>query len=560
MLGENLSSLLVRARRAAFQISSGLQLLWYRRIWGMDLGQGLKLSRSARLDRTNPTGIHIGDWTAIAFNASVLSHDMQRNRHADTRIGSHCFVGAHAIIMPGVTIGDHCVVGAGSVVMADVPAGSVVSGNPARIVRSNIVTGRWGITDAAFLAGEAAQGRPPAAAPGAAASARPGTARPRLARAALLALARAEQPAFDAAALALPLADCGIDSFGLINLRTAIEAQLGRTIGDADWQALHCLADLLDDGPAVPAAPAPAAQPAPQPAPVMPAPPATAVAPAEAGERRHYLVNQPHMAMRGLAEPWLMKEIGDLHWAALTRDLGTSSSALADSTGARLYATFTRVQWRSTGPLVDFRESEPLTLETTLSRYGAAMFFSALSGRGAVSALEGRVMSSFAKYGEAGVNTSLLKGQPVIPAGARAAVHATMPDFALEYRARRASDPGPALFECDYDLLPPHDINGVGLLYFAAYPTIMELCLMRHAGRGFATDWSLVERDICYFANADPAETLRFRLHALAQSGDALHYTASLARSSDGRLMALSHATKHRVDLPLPGQPLAPRV
>ena len=42
------------------------------------------------------------------------------------------FVGAGAVILPGVTIGKHAVVGAGAVVLADVQAGETVAGVPAR--------------------------------------------------------------------------------------------------------------------------------------------------------------------------------------------------------------------------------------------------------------------------------------------------------------------------------------------------------------------------------------------------------------------------------------------
>lgn len=153
-----ISEILVAAKRAGFQFMSELQRQFYNRAWGMHLGRGVKISRSAKLDLTNPRGIHVGDWTILTFNSCLLSHDMQSNRRLDTRIGSHCFVGARAIIMPGVTIGNHCVVGAGSVVTSDVPANSMVCGNPARVVRSDIVTGRWGITDATFLALEAERG------------------------------------------------------------------------------------------------------------------------------------------------------------------------------------------------------------------------------------------------------------------------------------------------------------------------------------------------------------------------------------------------------------------
>ena len=49
-------------------------------------------------------------------------------------IGRGVFVGAHAIILKGVTIGDRAVVGAGAVVTQDVPARQLAVGNPARIL------------------------------------------------------------------------------------------------------------------------------------------------------------------------------------------------------------------------------------------------------------------------------------------------------------------------------------------------------------------------------------------------------------------------------------------
>ncbi|MGL2988127.1 acyltransferase [Flavobacterium sp. RSSA_27] len=46
-----------------------------------------------------------------------------------------CWIGANAIILPGVTIGRNSVVGAGSIVTKSVPEGVVVAGNPARIIK-----------------------------------------------------------------------------------------------------------------------------------------------------------------------------------------------------------------------------------------------------------------------------------------------------------------------------------------------------------------------------------------------------------------------------------------
>ncbi len=50
-------------------------------------------------------------------------------------IGKNVWIGAGAVILPGVTIGDDTVIGAGSVVTKDVPAGVVAVGNPCRVLR-----------------------------------------------------------------------------------------------------------------------------------------------------------------------------------------------------------------------------------------------------------------------------------------------------------------------------------------------------------------------------------------------------------------------------------------
>ena len=46
------------------------------------------------------------------------------------------WIGANAVILPGVTIGNHCVVAAGAVVTKDVPPHSLVAGVPAKVIKN----------------------------------------------------------------------------------------------------------------------------------------------------------------------------------------------------------------------------------------------------------------------------------------------------------------------------------------------------------------------------------------------------------------------------------------
>ena len=55
-------------------------------------------------------------------------------------IGNNVWIGAQAVVLPGVTIGDEVVIGAGSVVNKDIPSGVIAAGNLCKVIRE--ITGK----------------------------------------------------------------------------------------------------------------------------------------------------------------------------------------------------------------------------------------------------------------------------------------------------------------------------------------------------------------------------------------------------------------------------------
>ena len=96
------------------------------------------------LTMVDDTHIYVGDYTMFGPNVVVATaghpilpelREKAYQYNMPVHIGRNCWIGAGALILPGVTIGDNTVIGAGSVVTKDIPANVVAVGNPCRILR-----------------------------------------------------------------------------------------------------------------------------------------------------------------------------------------------------------------------------------------------------------------------------------------------------------------------------------------------------------------------------------------------------------------------------------------
>ena len=106
--------------------------IWYNAVLRGDtnpivIGENTNVQDNAVLHVNRNRGLYIGNNVTIGHGAIV---------HGCT-VGNNVLIGMGSIILDGVEIEDHCIIGAGSLVTANkvIPEGSMVYGNPAKVIR-----------------------------------------------------------------------------------------------------------------------------------------------------------------------------------------------------------------------------------------------------------------------------------------------------------------------------------------------------------------------------------------------------------------------------------------
>jgi probable biosynthetic protein (TIGR04098 family) len=274
------------------------------------------------------------------------------------------------------------------------------------------------------------------------------------------------------------------------------------------------------------------------------------------------VVDLPQTDAAGLSESWLFKHCGNLHWRELCTALGISrvnSSELSGEDGKPLYPTFVAIRARFDQPLSAIRLGDRFSTTISLTHFGRTFFCSRieLAGDGINCQLE--MLTAFASLDARGANE----------------LHHTSPQLGLRSGATPLLRPPEILTQCkavrrgalaNYELVghefalqespltltarcepsPYTDFNGVGLLYFASYPSItdtLERRLIHDHGlfrdeRDWALSSSTIARDVFYHGNLALGESIVANLQRFDRVGNDAFLHTILVAHKGGRKLA----------------------
>ena len=92
--------------------------------------------------------IYVGELCMFSYGIIIRTHDSHRifdletgaetNKPKDVRLGKHVWIAQNATILKGVSIGDNSVIGFGAIVTKSCESNSVMTGIPAKVVKTGI--------------------------------------------------------------------------------------------------------------------------------------------------------------------------------------------------------------------------------------------------------------------------------------------------------------------------------------------------------------------------------------------------------------------------------------
>ena len=135
---------MLREMFAEFGEDCYIETPFYANWGGRHVHFGSRVYANYRLTLVDDGEIYVGDDVLIGPGVILCTatHPIDptlRRRQLEynlpVRIGAGAWIGAGAVVLPGVTVGENAVIGAGSVVTRDIPANVVAAGNPCRVLR-----------------------------------------------------------------------------------------------------------------------------------------------------------------------------------------------------------------------------------------------------------------------------------------------------------------------------------------------------------------------------------------------------------------------------------------
>jgi len=343
-------------------------------------------------------------------------------------------------------------------------------------------------------------------------------------------------PSINQEEMMLPVRETSIDSIDLVLVRVTLEKFIGKEIPNSVWNNFVAIQDAInfciknENSNS------------------------TIRNTKNISVKRKIQINMPQMANSVLSENWLFKELGDIHWDLLGKGLNTNSSCITDELGNRLYATFTRIRFSNLF-LYDFNENESISFYGEIKCFGLSTYISEIVFKSKRCNSKATLMTSFTTRDSID-NSKLFKSQPSNVENIIPELEST-PEILNDYRLLRkglletfkmakeefflSSSP---VYETKYTINPFYEINGVGLLYFAAYPIISDSCESKYFNRTkiqerWESKYFTRERDIFYFSNCNIDDLILYRLNSFEflENGNVKLFS-SLYRAKDMNLMA----------------------